>query len=469
MKISIENFKSIRSLQNFEIKPFTVLSGVNSSGKSSFIQLLLLLKQTIELDSSSQPFFLDGELYKVKEFKDIIYNKDLKNNLKLSFEFSKSEFDKIDNLNTVSIFNSFGNYKCSVKIHYTIVDEKEFINHFSIVFNLPEKDKQYISFDINAKNHFSIKTNTGIFGKELWINKPTILNIQYSSIYPMFYESEKEVEVEIGKEKSKGFELSKYLINIDDIRAIINSFFQNISYIGSNREQPKDEYSFSRMHKNVGTKGEFVAQILEEYADSLTQFYKIDKQENKIQYIKETKPLLDAVKYWMCDIFDLAEDIKAEKINDTYKITLINKSGLPISIKHVGFGISQLLPIVVEGLRMQDNGTLIIEQPEIHLHPKIQSKLFDFLYGLTQQGKKVIVETHSSHFITRMRRRIAEDDSNEMDDNINLTFIEDDIFKTIELDDYGTLDYYPKDFIEQSNTEFRAIVKAQMNKRAKNK
>jgi len=171
----------------------------------------------------------------------------------------------------------------------------------------------------------------------------------------------------------------------------------------------------------------------------------------------------------MCDVFDVAEDIKTEKINDTYKITLINKAGLPISIKHVGFGISQLLPIVVEGLRMPDNGTLIVEQPEIHLHPKIQSLLYDFLYGLTKQGKKVIIETHSSHFITRMRRRIAEDESNEMDDNISLTFIEDDIFRTIELDDYGTLNYYPKDFIEQSNTELRAIVKAQMNKRTKKK
>ena len=93
MKISIENFKSIKSLQNFEIKPFTVLSGVNSSGKSSFIQLLLLLKQTIELDSSNQPFSLNGKLYNVREFKDVITDKDLKRTLKVSFEFSKSDID----------------------------------------------------------------------------------------------------------------------------------------------------------------------------------------------------------------------------------------------------------------------------------------------------------------------------------------------------------------------------------------
>ena len=115
---------------------------------------------------------------------------------------------------------------------------------------------------------------------------------------------------------------------------------------------------------------------------------------------------------------------------------------------------------------MQKNGTLIIGQPEIHLHPKIQSQLFDFLYSLILQGKKVIVETHSSHFITRMRRRIAEDD-NHMNEKINLTFIENDIFRTIKLDNFGSMDYFPKDFIEQDAKELKAIVVAQMNKRFK--
>ncbi|MBK8041176.1 MAG: AAA family ATPase [Haliscomenobacter sp.] len=56
MRISIHNFKSITSVVNYELLPLTILSGTNSSGKSSFIQLLLLLKQTIELDSAQSHF-----------------------------------------------------------------------------------------------------------------------------------------------------------------------------------------------------------------------------------------------------------------------------------------------------------------------------------------------------------------------------------------------------------------------------
>jgi predicted ATPase len=150
-------------------------------------------------------------------------------------------------------------------------------------------------------------------------------------------------------------------------------------------------------------------------------------------------------------------------------IFTLNKNGLKVNMKHVGFGISQLLPIVVQGLIMKDDGILIVEQPEVHLHPKIQSSLYDFLYSLTLDGKRVIVETHSSHFITRMRRRIAEDESNEMDDKISLTFIEGNVFRTLEMDDYGTiLNYYPQDFLEQPAEEMKAIIEAQIRKRRQN-
>ena len=84
MKISIENFKSISILHNFEIKPFTIISGVNSSGKSSFIQLLLLLKQTVEKSSTDDIFNIDGEYYQVSDYKNLIF----KNLLLLSIKES---------------------------------------------------------------------------------------------------------------------------------------------------------------------------------------------------------------------------------------------------------------------------------------------------------------------------------------------------------------------------------------------
>ena len=471
MKISIENFKSIRKLHNFEIKPLTILSGVNSSGKSSFVQLLLILKQTIELNSANQPFNLSGEYTKVRNFKDVISYKDLKRKLKVSFEFSKSEFNQIDEIKSVSIFNTFSDYTCLIEIEYDLNQNDEvYIPIFSIKFTFVEEKEIFIVFKANHDNNtFSIDTNSAIFEDNLFFNKPTIVNIEYSSIYPDKYESKKLESIKIGDKEAVEEEFSIEAINIIDIKSIINTFLQNISYIKPIREEPKDEYVFSKNYKNIGSKGEFVAQILEEKAKQTITFYKIVEQENGITYEENSNTLIEAVKYWVCDVFKIAKDIKTKKINDIYKIILTDKTGLETTIRHVGFGISQLLPIIVEGIRMPKNGTLIIEQPEIHLHPKIQNQLYDFLYGLTLLGKKIIVETHSSHFITRMRRRIAEDESDKMDDQISLTFIEDNIFRTIGLNDFGGLDYYPEDFIEQPNSELSAIVTAQMNKRLKKK
>ena len=83
MKISINNFKSIGSIANYEIQPLTILSGTNSSGKSSFIQLLLLFKQTMELGSTEFPLVLDGKLYPIRDYLDILNSNAKGNRLKV--------------------------------------------------------------------------------------------------------------------------------------------------------------------------------------------------------------------------------------------------------------------------------------------------------------------------------------------------------------------------------------------------
>jgi len=474
MKLTIKNFKSIRLLNEFDIKPFTVISGVNSSGKSSFIQLLLLVKQTVELNAINKPLYLNGDWYKVRDYKDLVYKKDLNNQLEVSFLFNKSDFAFIEAPQLTHLYDIFDNYNCNVTVKYDFRSNEVILDEFAIVFSFPnsKRPNEFIKFANNSDEEFyAVEINKDYFAEGLLSDKRQVTHVEYTSIFPLFYVGVKDVVQEkLGLKDDHKIEADyqKELIKIDDVKQLIQTFFKKLSYLGPIRTTPKDSYTISGTHKTVGKKGEYVAHILEEYTDELISYNKIEKHENGINYIPFESTLKDAVKYWMCEVFDVAEDIHAEKTDDSYRIILTDKSGLDTSIKHVGFGISQLLPIVVEGLRTLENGTLIVEQPEVHLHPKVQSWLFDFLYSLTLQGKTIIVETHSSHFITRMRRRIAEDMTNRMDDKINLTFIENNKFRTIRLDDYGTLEYFPKDFIEPSSEELRAIVKAQMNKRTQN-
>lgn len=376
MKISIENFKAIKSLADFELKPLTVLSGVNSSGKSSFIQLLLLLKQTLNLDSSRNPLYLNGDLFQVTDYKDIITSKDLANKLKVAFEFTKEEDTSFPNEKRITIFDSYQTFIIKIEVIFDYRNGQLFITTFSINYSLPTGDKkeQFVKFEtiLGEVNKYKIEANNLLFGDELWGLNPNVTDLQYSSIFPQFYEI---TEMEVGEStKTSGEHVhqqisNKYFPKVEGIKALLQKKFDTISYIGPLRDQPKDAYAMSNSKRYVGKLGEFTAQILENFATEPIAFNQPTLGDDEITYTVIDAPLLDAVKYWMCDIFKIGIDIYAKRNGDAYTIFLKNAAGIETTIKHVGFGISQILPIVVEGLLMPGEGTLILEQPEIHLHP----------------------------------------------------------------------------------------------------
>lgn len=465
MKISVENFKAIRKLQNFEIKPFTIISGVNSAGKSSLFQLLLILKQTIERNAADTPLLLDEGYYTVADFEDILHEKKKENKLKLVFTFNSDEINEGGENSIHNSLYSTEGAKLIVSFVFKNTDIKVVVENFSSVFTYKSEgaSNPYIEFKHIEQKNYSFEAKSFLFVSSLLdptlLTQQSVAKVDFLSFFPNVFE--------IIPTEDDNIKTSKEVLKLELVRSLFDNFFTKISYIGPLRREPKDIYQIRGKHNNVGKEGEFIAQILEARAEDSIIFFKIQNIENGISYHENTDTLLSATKYWMCDVFNVAQNIVAKKVGDNYRIELQRESGLSTSIKHVGFGISQLLPIVVEGLIMSAGGTLILEQPEIHLHPKLQSLLYDFLYSLTLKGKKVMVETHSSHFITRMRRRVAEDETNKMDDKINLTFIEGNSFNSLEIDDYGLLNHYPKDFIGDQDEELRAIVKAQMKKRLK--
>ncbi|MEM7369424.1 MAG: AAA family ATPase [Bacteroidota bacterium] len=449
MKISIENFKSIQRLHEFEIKPMTVLSGVNSSGKSSFVQFLLLLKQTLEKSSTASVLELQGAYYYLRNATDAVFGQDVNNEISFGITLDSNEINLPNFLP--------GSRQTTVLVHFRISGSQILISRFAIHISPPENSddtEKYFKLDLKGKHTYEINLNLESFGNNLKRQKSQEGIVDFVSIFPLSWQTP---------------ETRKELFTFDWVKEGVDKIFKSIFYIGPSREDPKYEYSASNTGKWVGIRGGHTAQIFMEFTEEAVVYHSIKSENQELQFHEKQDTLIEAVNYWLCDVCKVGGRIFAEKIAEVYRIILEDENGLKTNIKHVGYGISQVLPIIVQGLLMPNDGILIIEQPEIHLHPKIQSSLYDFLYSLTLQGKRVIVETHSSHFITRMRRRIAEDQTNRMDDRINLTFIEVGLFRTLELDDYGTLDYYPDNFIDSMDSELSAIVKAQMKKRKHNR
>ena len=108
--------------------------------------------------------------------------------------------------------------------------------------------------------------------------------------------------------------------------------------------------------------------------------------------------------------FDLGEGVKVEKLGgDHYSVLIKNKyTGVYNNIMDVGVGTSQLLPIIIESVNSPDGSTLIIEEPETHIHPNAQSHLPTSLWIVPRSRIKFIIETHSIFLITQLQILVAK-------------------------------------------------------------
>jgi len=253
---------------------------------------------------------------------------------------------------------------------------------------------------------------------------------------------------------------------------ISNYFASKISYLGPLRKDPAFLYPFSDLTytREIGKKGENTASILAQEKER-KEMFPIPPREDAEIFIKEEKTLKDSVVEWARYI-GVADEIEAG----------IEKAGFSLEVKtrgadclchltNVGVGVSQVLPILVMCLSAEEGSTLIIEQPELHLHPKMQTRLTDFFVAISQSGRQCIIETHSEHIINALRYRIARTenpDDEKLANSVQIYFVEKDkegsLFKSITMDKYAYISDWPDGFFDESQKSNIKTLKAINNK-----
>jgi predicted ATPase len=118
-------------------------------------------------------------------------------------------------------------------------------------------------------------------------------------------------------------------------------------------------------------------------------------------------------------------------------------AGSSINLVDVGYGVSQVLPIIVDAIREPPGSTFLLQQPEVHLHPRAQAELGSFLAALAkQQQKRFIVETHSDYMVDRIRMDIR-DGKHLKPGDVAILYFEHTRgatqIHTMEIDDFGNL------------------------------
>lgn len=404
MKVSVSGFKSIDGECNVDIRPLTILAGANSSGKSSIMQPLLILKQTLEAPYDPGPLLIDGpnvQYTSANQFLSRIIKKEASSRFDIEIETGGTD-------SSYSVKTTFGKENDEIELiemmtHNLSESKHERLLHFKLYPDMPpEEVKRQIQRDTFLQK--IIKDSELHFVKR----KRCFLSL----------------ETQDGKE---GLNLTSDLAyNI--VRCI---------HLPGLRGNPERTYKLTSTGPlYIGRFENYVASLIHEW------------QEEEGGQLKAVASALRKLK--------LTGLVRTKKIGDV-RIEL-HVSRLPtnrtdnadmVSIADVGFGVSQVLPVIVALIAAEPGQLVYLEQPELHLHPNAQFEMAQILASAAKRGVRVVVETHSSLLLLGVQTLVAEGKLSQ--DLVKLHWFsrnKDGITKvnSKDLDEAGTYGKWPIDF-----------------------
>jgi predicted ATPase len=462
--IELENFKAFGQRTRISLAPITLIFGENSSGKSSILQSLALLKQTFNnryLNEVLLPSIENGYV-NLGGFRELISNHDLSRSFKIQLESDNSGIELIYNnasskrifLDQVSFFE--GNpLECTVKFkkdktyRQNNLPDGNRINYDANIQDLINKGTGYTcSWLTNSKTFWeprfirikqikqdllgSLERDKQFFGIESKESKEVLAFLSSDFSYDDFVSRMRHYEtgtpmVLLGlnivggpgcdyignwNHTFRNILFGSYYNNdYDDLIdyaekgfGALSNILNSTTIIGPLRRSPERFYHDQGMNpRDVGRDGEFLPVLL-----------------------SKDKELVKKINKWFKD-HDVGYEIEIQRFKPLseglFSILLVDtRRKVKVGLSDLGFGISQILPFIAQSF-IKESQIIAVEQPEIHVHPKLQADLGDLLVeGIKgHYGNQFIIETHSEHLILRLLRRIRETTEGELtDENLQL-------------------------------------------------
>lgn len=399
-RISVAGFKSIVDWQSIEIRPLTILAGANNSGKSSIMQPLLLLKQTLDARVTPRLFELEGSNVSYTEYQQFFsraQNLDSQRQFSVKFE-----------LNTDTILFSYLLKKDSEPAISALTLAK---NEKSLVLK-PDSEYLLTNPDVRA------------FFPSLRRNKDKHVYLKQELFYFSLIVHENEYEVKLACPL------------LEDLK---HSISHSLHIPGA---RPGSQRLFKFVKAGINNPGFF-----SEYVASILLDWKEDDRKELTRLCR------------LMERLGLASLIDAKPVTATrVEISVGRKQAGSrqrdaelVNIADVGTGTSQVLPILVALLMAKPDQLVYIEEPELHLHPKAQWELAKIMAETANRGVRLVVETHSSIIVRGVQTLVAKGELPP--DNVALHWFHlDDAGKTqvhsAQLDQNGAYGDWPEDFDE---------------------
>lgn len=246
--------------------------------------------------------------------------------------------------------------------------------------------------------------------------------------------------------------------------AQFEQLFSNLFYLGPLREDPKRHYSWAGTEPtDVGRRGENVVHALLASGGRGPTIWTGSETESRWYTLEER------VAQWLKDL-GLIHTFEVRPImpGGLFQVWVRRHPGATeVLLTDVGFGISQILPVITLCYYVPAGSTIILEQPEIHLHPAVQSDLADVLIDAAlNRNVQIVVESHSEHLLRRLQRRLAEERLKPSDVALYFCSMEKDESRltTLHVDDLGNITNWPRDFFGDEFGELAATQEARISR-----
>ncbi len=436
-RLRAQNFKSWRDTGDLEIAPLTGLFGTNSSGKTSILQLLLMLKQTVESPDRRRVLHFGDErsLVDLGTFFDVIHAHRADAPLDMSLSWNLLDPLQIDDpekkkrlfqIKSLSFSTSVGQQELTLGVEsfaYEFGDQRFGMSR------RPGEEK----YDLISEPYHAKRTR----GRGWPLPAPV-------KCYGFPDEA-------VGYYQNTGF--------LPDFVLAFENLFSGITYLGPLREYPKRNYVWAgESPVDVGRRGELAV-------TALLASRSLGPVISPGPY-KRRRTVEQRVGEWLKDMrlihsFALKPLAKNHKV---YELRVVVKAGgSEVLITDVGFGVSQILPVLVLCYYVPKGSIILLEQPEIHLHPSVQADLADVLIDVVNnRNVQIIVESHSEHLLRRLQRRIAEEELAPEKAALYFCRIEggESWIERLHLDLFGNITNWPQDFWADEMADRAAQVEA---------
>ncbi len=444
-RLRMQNFKSWQDTGELQIAPLTGLFGTNSSGKTSILQMLLMLKQTVESPDRRRVLHTgdDRSLVDLGTFFDIIHGHQIDTELMMSLSWNLPKALLINDPERKERLFNVKTLSFEVSIHQnTQLTVDSFAYQFEqYQFGMSRKhggngrDKE--QYDLISDNYHA-KRSSG----RVW---PLPAPVKCYG-FP---------DEAIGYFQNTGF--------LPDFVLAFENMFSGIAYLGPLRDYPRRTYVWTgESPVDVGRRGEGAISAL---LASRSRGKDISPGKGKRRRTVEERIAEWLQEMGLIDSFSLKPLAEGRR---EYELRVRTKrGGTEVQITDVGFGVSQILPVMVLCYYVPEGSTILLEQPEIHLHPSAQAALADVLIdAVNNRNVQIIVESHSEHLLTRLQRRIAEQAISREDTSFYFCDMHEgkSTIDKLEVDMFGNIQNWPENFFGDELGDRVAMTEAAMRR-----